>query len=108
MRKHVITDFGVFVLVPADTGKVVETELVPAPLYFFTTFLTTEEIKFLEKNVGSKDFEKLVRAHPGKYANGSWVQVNGFYGYYLDTEITLLVSTPPPITRKVKTETLFK
>jgi hypothetical protein len=44
---------------------------------------------------GLKNFETIIRLIPGSYKNGSWRQVDGFFGVYFN-ETTMEVSEVPP------------
>jgi hypothetical protein len=42
-----------------------------------------------------KKFESIIRLIPGSYKNGSWRQLDGFFGMYFN-ETTMEVSEVPP------------
>jgi hypothetical protein len=44
---------------------------------------------------GMKNFESVIRLIPGSYKNGSWRQLDGFFGMYFN-EATMEVSEVPP------------
>ena len=43
-----------------------------------------------------KKFESVIRLIPGSYKNGSWRQLDGFFGMYFN-ETTMEVSEVPPL-----------
>ena len=48
-------------------------------------------------NLHAKRFESIIRLIPGSYKNGSWRQLDGFFGMYFN-EITMELSEVPPPT----------
>jgi hypothetical protein len=73
-----------------------------APVYTFDSPLTMKNAKILTyKNIGVAflnpvSFEALIRTIPGSYKNGSWRQLNGFFGLYVNDE-TNEASRKPPV-----------
>ena len=73
-----------------------------APVYTFDSPLTMKNAKILTyKNIGVAflnpvSFEALIRTIPGSYKNGSWRQINGFFGLYVNDE-TNEASRKPPV-----------
>ena len=73
-----------------------------APVYTFDSPLTMKNAKILTyKKIGDAflnpvSFEALIRTIPGSYKNGSWRQLNGFFGLYVNDE-TNEASRKPPV-----------
>jgi hypothetical protein len=44
-----------------------------------------------------EQFEQIIHYIPGSYSNGSWKQLNGFFGIYVNEDTMELLSIPPPI-----------
>jgi len=44
-----------------------------------------------------KKFETIIRLIPGSYKNGSWRQLDGFFGMYFNETTMELSEVPPPL-----------
>jgi hypothetical protein len=72
------------------------------PLYTFDSPLTIESSKILTyKYIYSTLFkestmEDLIRTIPGSYKNGTWRQLNGFFGLYVNHENETVSVYPTP------------
>jgi hypothetical protein len=81
------------------------TGVVVRPVYTFDQKLTANNMRLLDSlyqlqkganttHIASK-FESVIRLIPGSYQNGSWRQLDGFFGmYYNDVTRELSVSAP--------------
>ena len=47
-------------------------------------------------NLHAKRFESIIRLIPGSYKNGSWRQLDGFFGMYFNETTMELSEVPPP------------
>lgn len=45
----------------------------------------------------ARKFESVIRLIPGSYQNGSWKQLDGFFGMYFNEETLELSDSPPPM-----------
>ena len=94
----IITDHNVY-----HTYGEKELETVPflCPLYTFDNPLTIESSKILTyKYIYSTFFntatmEDMIRTIPGSYKNGTWRQLNGFFGLYVNHEKETVSIYPP-------------
>ena len=74
-----------------------------APVYTFDSPLTMKNAKILTyKNIGVAylnpvSFEAMIRTIPGSYKNGSWRQINGFFGLYVNDETNEASRKPPAL-----------
>ena len=81
------------------------TGVIVRPVYTFDQNLTANDMRLLDSlyqlkrgvtttRIASK-FESVIRLIPGSYQNGSWRQLDGFFGmYYNDVTRELSVSAP--------------
>ena len=44
-----------------------------------------------------KKFESVIRLIPGSYSNGSWKQLDGFFGAYINEETMEIMGGAPPM-----------
>ena len=83
------------------------TGVIVRPVYTFNQNLTARDMHLLDKlyqlkrnvnttNIASK-FESIIRLIPGSYQNGSWRQLDGFFGMYYNDETRELSVYPPRI-----------
>lgn len=47
--------------------------------------------------LSSKRIESIIRSIPGKYSNGHWKQLDGFFGVYLNEDTLEVCAVPPSI-----------
>ena len=48
-------------------------------------------------HINGKKFESIIRLIPGSYKNGSWRQLDGFFGMYFNETTMELSEVPPPL-----------
>lgn len=78
-------------------------EQLVRPLYTFNKPLTASSADFLayegayEALLSQEHFEALVRTIPGSYKNGTWKQLSGFGGTYINHETRQVSCCPPAL-----------
>ena len=94
----IITDHNVYHIYHEKQLKTVP---FLCPLYTFELPLTLESSKILTYKYiystlfKSETMEAMIRTIPGSYKNGTWRQLNGFFGLYVNHEKETVSIFPP-------------
>jgi len=88
-------------------------EIAICPIYSFTNPLNLKQTQmflnialynpskmngpYVSVHDSPKRIESIIRSVPGKYSNGLWTQLDGFFGMYLNEDTMELSAVPPPL-----------
>ena len=88
-------------------------EIFICPIYSFTSPLNLKQTQMFLNTVlynpskmngpyvtvydSPKRIESIIRSISGKYLNGHWTQLDGFFGMYLNEDTMELSAVPPPV-----------
>ena len=97
-----------------STGAILS-DMNICPLYSFASLLNLKQTQLLWNMINynydenkakhtqnrslksQKRMESIIRSIPGKYSNGHWKQLNGFFGVYLNEDTLQVCDVPPSI-----------
>ena len=112
--KIVITNKNVLGLFPQKRMDGSDDYVIICLLYSFTSPLNLKQLHMflnvIQYNPGNikhgynliiarspKRIESIIRSIPGKYSNGHWKQLDGFFGVYLNEDTLEVCAVPPSI-----------
>lgn len=104
-KYNIITDHNVYHVYTFDGKELLETNEFPFlyPLYTFDSPLTKESAKILTYKYicatlrDKVKLEEMISTIPGSYKNGTWCQLNGFFGLYVNHEKEEVRIYPPEL-----------